>query len=162
MSAVKTGPGGTAWCADLWTVGGQDVPAEAAPAASSITRTQAFENICQKPEQKHPQNPAEGADGHTRTEQVGLVLRGVSKSRRLQRGLVKKGRDGEEEKNEREGGEDEFIHQVSLRAQSVLRHGWSQSRASLRLSRGARSARSWAPPAGPPSPPGPASPGCGC
>lgn len=62
-----------------------------------------------------------------------------------------------------EGGEDEFIHRVSLRVQSVLHcASGRQSQTGSGLSRPTRSKGCgpgpgclWAPPAGPPSPPGP-------
>lgn len=73
-------------------------------------------------------------------------------------------------RNDGEGGEDEFIHQVSLRVQSVLHcSSGHQSQTGSRLSRLTRPEGCgpglgclWAPPAGPPSPPGPVSPGYEC
>lgn len=84
-------------------------------------------------------------------------------------GLVKKGEE-KKRRNDGEGGEDEFIHQVSLRVQSVLHcASGRQSQTGSGLSRltrpegsGPGLGRHWASPAGPPSPPGPVSPGYEC
>ena len=84
---------------------------------------------------------------------------GVSKYRRLECGLVKRGEE-KRRKNDGEAGEDEFIHQVSLRVQSVLHYGsWNQS---LHLSQVTHSVCFWALSAEPPSLPGPVSPGYVC
>lgn len=82
-------------------------------------------------------------------------------------GLVKR---GEERRNDGEEGEDEFIHQVSLRVHSVLHcSSGCQSHTGSGLSwltwpQGwdPRPGPLWAPLGGPPSPPGPVSPGYEC
>lgn len=83
-------------------------------------------------------------------------------------GLVK--REEEERRNDGEEGEDEFIHQGSLRVHSVLHcSSGCQSHTGSGLSwltwpQGwdPRLGPLWAPLAGPPSPPGPVSPGYEC
>lgn len=83
--------------------------------------------------------------------------------------LLKRGRRGGEEMMGEEG-EEEFIHQVSLRAQYVLhcwagrqsQTGWGLSQPNPTEGTGPGQGRLWAPPAGTPSLPGPVSPGCEC
>lgn len=116
---------------------------------------------------RHPAAPAHKVN-HIR-ETVSADWAEMSKYR-VVRGLVKKGGGEEQKKWWGEEGEEEFIHQVSLRAQYVLhcwagrqsQTGWGLSQPNPREGTGPGQGRLWAPPDGPPSLPGPVSPGYEC